>query len=183
MNFDIKNYPGNYAMHCKTEEEARDFLKYLDSIGKKWCNGSSYINDINYSQYHENTAYAFNHGQYARTSWYEDHGYKILEWSNFMERTPPKTKITQAQLKTGDIILHKNGHVSVFIREFEVFLNASGLKSDLCHLGDFTNDLEAIWCDDGNTVVAIRRPMTSTSCDFGAFEDDLGVLIYERERK
>lgn len=26
MKFDLKNYKGYYAMHCKTEEEAKKFL-------------------------------------------------------------------------------------------------------------------------------------------------------------
>lgn len=36
MKFNINKYEGNYAMHCKTEEEAKIFCRYLDSVGRKW---------------------------------------------------------------------------------------------------------------------------------------------------
>lgn len=34
MKFNINKYMGNYAMHCKTEEEAKIFCRYLDSVGR-----------------------------------------------------------------------------------------------------------------------------------------------------
>ena len=29
-------------MYCKTEDEAKDFCNYLDSIGRRWSSGESY---------------------------------------------------------------------------------------------------------------------------------------------
>ena len=44
--FDIDDYESEYgtsiAMACRTEEDARCFLAYLDSVGRKWCNGQKY---------------------------------------------------------------------------------------------------------------------------------------------
>ena len=40
MKFNIDNYKGKYVMHCKTEEEAKIFCKYLHSIGRMWNNGN-----------------------------------------------------------------------------------------------------------------------------------------------
>lgn len=42
MKFDINNYKGKYVMHCKTEEEKKDFCDYLHSVGRKWKDGRSY---------------------------------------------------------------------------------------------------------------------------------------------
>ena len=44
MKFNIDDYKGKFAMHCKTKEEAEDFCRYLDSIGCKWKNGNRYLN-------------------------------------------------------------------------------------------------------------------------------------------
>ena len=88
MRFNIEDYPGNYAMHCTTLIEAKSFLAYLNGIGKTWNGGRSYIN---YEQWHiqeDNTAYAFNEGKYAGADWYKEHGYTVLEWSDFMYDTP-----------------------------------------------------------------------------------------------
>ena len=41
MRFNIEDYKGNYVMHCKTEEEAEIFCKYLHSIGRTWSTGVS----------------------------------------------------------------------------------------------------------------------------------------------
>ena len=41
MRFNIEDYKGKYAMHCKTEEAAKDFCNYLDSLGRKWCNNKN----------------------------------------------------------------------------------------------------------------------------------------------
>ena len=35
MNFDLKNYLGYYVMHCKTEEEAENFCKFLHENGRE----------------------------------------------------------------------------------------------------------------------------------------------------
>lgn len=41
--FDFGNYKGKYAMHCKTEKEAKEFCKVMHDAGREWCNGTSYI--------------------------------------------------------------------------------------------------------------------------------------------
>lgn len=42
--FDINNFPGeDYMMVCKTREQSEIFRRYLDSIGKRWRSGDSYI--------------------------------------------------------------------------------------------------------------------------------------------
>lgn len=30
--FNIEDYKGDFVMHCKTEEEAKDFCRYLDAL-------------------------------------------------------------------------------------------------------------------------------------------------------
>ena len=90
MKFNIDDYKGKYAMHCKTKEEAEDFCRYLDSIGQKWKYGVSYIRKTFWNNWESETAYDFNSADFGRVSDYKNNGYKILEWSNFMNDTKKK---------------------------------------------------------------------------------------------
>lgn len=83
MKFDIEKYAGDYVMHCKTEEEAKDFCKYLDSIGRTWASGGKYVDNLHWSDYGPDTIYWFNSGCYDYINYYTDA--TILEWSDFME--------------------------------------------------------------------------------------------------
>ena len=43
-SFDINNFPGeDYMMVCKTRGQSEIFRRYLDSTGKRWRSGDSYI--------------------------------------------------------------------------------------------------------------------------------------------
>lgn len=83
--FDINNYPGNYAMHVSTEEEAECFCKYLDLQGRQWRGGNNYFDRTNYNIYNNQTCYDFNDGSYADTTWFEEdeNDWTILEFSDF----------------------------------------------------------------------------------------------------
>lgn len=84
MKFNINKYEGNYAMHCKTEEEAKIFCRYLDSVGRRWGSGHSYILMTNWDDYGPNTCYSFNSGTYCDKIYYLTRNcYTILEFSDF----------------------------------------------------------------------------------------------------
>lgn len=83
MKFDINQYNEEYAMHCKTEDEANFFLKYLDSLGMKWCSGQRYIENTNYKDYRNKTCYCFKDGSYSNYDYFRDEGYVILEFEDF----------------------------------------------------------------------------------------------------
>ena len=168
--FDIKNYPGKYVMHCKTEEEAKNFCNYMHSIGRKWFNGDSYKYTTEYNAYMDETVYYFNESIYGSIERAQKKGYKILEWSNFMNK-----KFTKADLKTGDVILRRNDSVEIVNRELGMLIRKHGW-----------NDLDAIREDLTDTtdsrydIVAVKRPTEKGECQFCAFEFDWGELVYER---
>ena len=85
MNFDIEDYKGKYVMHCKTEEEAKVFCKYLDSVGRCWSSHKTYDTDTNWYHYREETCYNFNEGTFCPKISYETQGYIFLEMEDFME--------------------------------------------------------------------------------------------------
>ena len=181
MKFDIEKYRnGRFVMHCKTEAEARDFCNYLHSMGRRWSNGRSYLEEIHYNSYGSNTCYNFKIGQFCRIHWYTERNYNILEWSDFMNESPIKSAnpFKKTDLKTGDIALHRNGTVSICIHEFGVLINSFKATSyELKYLNDNLTDKNASYLD----IVAVRRPTKTSECQFCAFEYGYGTLVYERE--
>ena len=169
MKFDINNYKGKFAMHCKTEEEARDFCNYLHSIGRKWSGRSLYKNNTMYSIYENNTAYAFNCGEYCSTTWYKEHGYTILEWEDFMNK-----EFTKADLRTGDVILQRNGLVGIVNCDLEMIICRNGGWNDLDMVReDLTNESGDIF-----DIVEVRRPTKKSECCFDAITHKWGTLVY-----
>lgn len=83
MKFNIENYAGNYAMHCKTEAEAKRFCRYLNNIGRTWCDGTNYLCENEWSVYGDQTCYAFNENKCGWKSLYERENAIILEFSDF----------------------------------------------------------------------------------------------------
>lgn len=66
------------AIHCNTEEEAKKLLKAFDKLGKKWCDGDSYLAD---DCYRRDICYDNNceHGYYV---YYKGAKYKIYEFED-----------------------------------------------------------------------------------------------------
>jgi len=82
--FDLNNYKGDYVMHCKTEEEADIFCKFLHDSGRKWQSGDSYTDRTRWHFFKENTVYLFNEGLVDCISANSTvDSYTILEFSDF----------------------------------------------------------------------------------------------------
>lgn len=88
--FCIDDYRGNgYAMHCDTKDKADVFLRYLDSCGRRWIGGKSYLVDDYWETYEEETCYAFNTGQFGSCSYlhstiFNPDQWTILEFDDFI---------------------------------------------------------------------------------------------------
>ena len=89
--FCIDDYRSNgYAMHCDTNDKADVFLRYLDSCGRRWIRGGSYLIEDHWETYEEDTCYVFNTGQFGSCSnlqntifFYPDQ-WTILEFDDFI---------------------------------------------------------------------------------------------------
>lgn len=102
MKFNINKYMGNYAMHCKTEEEAKIFCRYLDSVGRRWANGTSYMSMTNWSVHGPETCYDFYDGTYCAKRYFLTHNcYTILEFSDF--------EWDNKNTKRKPVIIYQNG--------------------------------------------------------------------------
>lgn len=174
MKFNIDDYKGKYAMHCKTEEEAKDFCRYLDSIGRHWINGKDYAKETYYENYGRESCYNFNCGSFCSLSYYLNLDYTILEWSDFMNK-----EFTKADLKNGDVVLRRDGSVDIVCVETNTLISSYGFD----YLKDVGEDLTDIKFHDSDfDIIAVRRPTEPHHCQFRAFDCEYGELVYEREK-
>lgn len=179
MKFNLADYDGNYVMHCKTEEEAKDFCRVLHEAGKVWCNifhertMDTYLDCTRWATYESDTCYNFNLDVFGRKSYYVDNNYTILEWSDFMN-----AKFTKADLKTGDVILRRNETVEIVNRELGTLIRKVGWND----LDEIHDDLTSSFHREQLDIIAVRRPTSKCDCCFEAFSTQRGALIYDRER-
>ena len=170
--FNLEDHTGKYVMHCKTEEEAKDFCRVLHEAGRKWDGGGSYLQTTNW---HDNKmCYNFNTGLYSDILFYLRHDYKILEWSDFMEK-----EFTKSDLRNGDVVLRRDGCVRIYIESYDLFIGPCG--GDWMRGGSYTKDLKVKSGDERYDIIAISRPNDISDMSFDAFEKKLGRLVYERE--
>lgn len=118
----FKDKNNKIVVHCKTEEEAKDFCKQMHEHGMKWCDGDSYLGDAHFNNHKEKTAYDAD-GCYCYVNFYKQRGYKILEWSDYM-----KKEFTKADLKYGYLVEFRDG-VKALYMPFE-----DGNTFDFCNI-------------------------------------------------
>lgn len=102
----------NIAVHCKTEEEAKDFCKQMHEHGLKWCSGDLYMEKTNYYAYSDKICY-YADGKYSDLDYAWEKYYKILEWSDYM-----KKEFTKADLKDGMVVAYANGKRRLVLNNF-----------------------------------------------------------------
>lgn len=100
-----------FAVHCKTEEEAKDFCKRMHEQGMKWCSGESYLEETNYKFCEEEMCYI--RGEFSPYQYYKSKGYEILEWSDYMNK-----EFTKADLKSGMVVEYRDGDRRLVIDKY-----------------------------------------------------------------
>lgn len=104
------------VVHCKTYEESNMFCKEMREAGIKMKH------DIPYSAFWcfdgKNTCYDFNKGEHGSINVYKEEGYKILEYSNYMN----KKENEKIKLKN-KMIFTLNGNPGSGKDEFSKILN------------------------------------------------------------
>lgn len=103
FNWDeFKNKDNKIAVNCKTEEEAKDFCRQMHEHGMKWCTGKSYMEKTNYEECKGETCY-YGKGEYSSRDFAEKYNYKILEWSDYMQK-----EFTKADLRDGMVVEYRS---------------------------------------------------------------------------
>lgn len=167
FNWDeFKNTNNKIAVHCKTEEEAKDFCRKMHEHGMKWCNGESYLKNTNYNVHHERTCY-YGSEDYSACDFAEEYNYKILEWSDYMQK-----EFTKEDLKDGMVVQYRNGDKRMVINE--ALIGEDGYTYKYYFQEDLTHrDLKSL------NIVGVYK--TQNYSNFGdMLSDDNLELIWER---
>lgn len=107
---------GGIAVHCDTEEKAKDFLNKCDKQGIKWVHGGKSTHQINYEAYNDATCYHAGKGglTYCDVSYFKSKGIEIIKWE--IKETKKKTfREVIATIKEGEVWVNDIAPIS-FIR-------------------------------------------------------------------
>lgn len=137
FNWDeFKDADNKIAVHCKTEEEAKDFCKRMHEHGMKWCNGESYLKNTNYMR-NEGTCY-YGNGEYSTRDFAEKYNYKILEWSDYMQK-----KFTKSDLRDGMVVEYNDDYFGKRLVIGGFLIGEDGYAD----LGDYNENLKSMASD------------------------------------
>lgn len=127
---------GKFAVHCKTEEEAKDFCKRMHEEGLKWCSGESYLKETNYKFCEEEMCYI--RGGFSPYQYYKSKGCKILEWSDYMQKN-----FTKSDLKDGMVVEYNDNSFGKRLVVGDFLIGEDGYAD----LGDYNENLKNVVSD------------------------------------
>ena len=159
---------GKFAVHCKTEEEAKDFCRQMYKHGMAWESGNSYLSCTHYEVYKGETCY-IGIGMFSSYRYYNSEGYEILEWSDYMNK-----EFTKADLRDGMVVEQRDGNM---------YLVLAGLvvrKRGYNCIGDYDDDLKVADYAGGDIVKVYRITPESPRCIEDVFIKSNLELIWER---
>lgn len=98
------------AVHCDTEEKANEFLALADSVGYKWVDGKSLIEENFWEEFKKETCYEIKKGgfMYGEVDFYKKNNYQIIEY-----QPPLKLKIGDRVRIKDTQILYINGKIGI----------------------------------------------------------------------
>lgn len=160
------------VVHCRTNEEAKDFCQKMHNLRKRWRTGDPYRKDITYwGVFKENTCYDFNSGTYCSTEYYKVHNYDIIEWSDYMNN------FKKSDLTNGDIVVRRNGNIEIACVDTDVLITENGKTFPLEYIKE---DLTSSYSENFD-IVEVYRPEEPLQCSFLREEFQEGNLVYYRE--
>lgn len=165
FNWDeFKNEENKIAVHCKTEEEAKDFCERMHKQGMKWCSGESYLKETNYEFCEEEICCI--KGEFSPYQYYKSNGYEILEWSDYMQK-----EFTKADLKDGMVVEYRDGDRRLVIDKYLI-----GKKAHY-ELSTYNENLEDGY--PGLTIMKVFKIRQRAILE-RILDDDNLELIWER---
>lgn len=187
MKFNLNDYKGDYAMHCKTKEEAESFCRFLYQNGREWRNEDSYLEKDRWDRYERDTVYLFNNGSFGSVEYARRYfNYEILEWSDFMENKETVSEFTLDDLKPGDFVKFEDGSVCciLFVVDRETHKTvAIEYSTGTIRYRNLSYDDSGFFTGDYGHITEIRRPTQLFDVGYNIFDDCKGCLLYTREEE
>ena len=170
FNWDeFKNEENKIAVNCKTEEEAKDFCKQMYKHGMEWASGGSYLSYTHYGIYRDKTCYDGD-GGYQSYDYFEKCEYRILEWSDYMDK-----EFTKADLEDGMVVEQRDGNM------YLVLAGKAVRKGRRNRIDGYTDDLKWEGYTGGDIVKVYRITPESLGCIEDVFIKSNLELIWERK--
>ena len=106
------------VVHCATKEEAKRICKIAHDNGLKWKNGDSYLDEINFEDYKEETCYSFNLYMYGHLYFYKQENYEIIPSTQITEEPQPEPELKKVWAWDDDV---NEAFETYLIKEFKAF--------------------------------------------------------------
>lgn len=156
------------AVHCETKEETEDFCKNMHEQGMNWNDGTTYLGRTKFNSYFDQMCY-YGDGEYSSLKYAKEKGYKILEWSNYIQK-----EFTKADLKDGMVIEYKDG------RRRLVLNNRLIGKDGYYELNKYTEDMKDKESSERDIMRVFKIDIITTLDRI--FHIDNLELIWERKK-
>lgn len=166
---EFKDADNKIAVHCKTEEEAKDFCKRMHEHGMRWRAGESYLEFTGYEKYLSEICYKGTRG-FGYYDFYKNIGYRILEWSDYMNE-----EFTKADLESGMVVEYRYEHMGKRIVIGEMLVGKDGYSM----LEEYNDDLKKVKGSDELDIIKVYK--IKDACRFENIMKDSNLeLIWER---
>lgn len=170
FNWDeFKDADNKIAVHCKTEEEAKDFCKRMHEHGMKWRDGGSYLECTEYGKHLSETCYT-GYGEFTSYDFYKEREYKILEWSDYMDK-----EFTKVDLKSGMVVEYNDNYFGKRLVIGGFLIGEDGYSD----LGDYNENLKNV--ASGLEIVRVYKIKCMKKISSIMHDDNL-ELIWERKK-
>lgn len=164
------------AIHCKTKEEAKEFIKIAYEQGFKWISKNDSVNTTYYSEYEKDIVYVL--GYY----YIKDITYSLIEnyidKDNIIEFSDLKKKenksMTKSDLENGMIVELRDGN------KYLIHDNLLLTKDGYIRLNNYNEDL-TLENRNQNRFDIIRIYESVPYSLMGIFKDEYLSLIWKRE--
>lgn len=72
---------GEVCIHCSTKKEAEKLCEAFHKLGKKWLNGKSYLEELEWNSYKKETVY-YNDDEFCSLAYAKENDHKIYKFKD-----------------------------------------------------------------------------------------------------
>lgn len=136
----LKEIKPGMVIHCPTEEEAKELLKYLDGLGYRWFSTSEkLLESINYDAYGENMCYSIEQHMevmYSDINYFESEGYEVTEFSDLIEPELTIEEVLSILAEIGNLCTTNE----IMCSNCPLYVKNTGTGKNLCDIEEFTSN-------------------------------------------
>lgn len=158
------------AVHCDTEEKAKEFLELADSVGYKWVSGSSLIEGNLWEVYKEETYYRASNNSVM----FGNINYPNLNTNQIIEyQLQPKFKVgARVKIKNTSYII--NGQVGVIEKVYPLIPTLYAVKTD----GDIL-----LWWLRENELEKVEESIDDIIKEIKTKWNEINILLNQLEKR